>query len=88
MLPKAIYRFKTIPSKIAMAFFTELEQIILRFIWNCTRQQIANEILRIKNKPGVTMFTYFKLNYTATIITTEIKTIHTTKRQLNKIKYL
>ena len=48
MLPRALYTFSAILIKIPWTFVRELEQIILRFLWNQKRPQIARGILRKK----------------------------------------
>ena len=52
ILPKAIYTFSAIPIKIALAFFSKLEQAILKFVQSHNRPQIAKVIWKKKTKAG------------------------------------
>ena len=49
ILHKTIYRLSATPIKLPTAFFTELEQNSLRFLWKYQRPQIVQEILIKKN---------------------------------------
>ena len=50
ILPKVIYRFSEITIKIPIASFTDLEQILQKFMWDQTKIPNSNNNLEKEEK--------------------------------------
>lgn len=59
-----MYRFITIPSKIPTVLFAEMENMILKFKWNCKWPQVTNQK---KNRIRGLKLSSFKTDYKVTV---------------------
>ena len=59
-LPQSIYRFSAISTKLSGAFFSEMEKLIPKSIWNFKGLQIAKVILKKEEQNWRTYIPIFK----------------------------
>ena len=70
IIPQATYRFNAILVKIPTIFFTELEQRILKFVWNHKRSSNSQRNPEKEEQAGGITIPDFKLYYKVVVIKT------------------
>ena len=70
MLPKAVYIFNAIPIKLTMSFFSEQEQITVKYIGNHERLRICKRNLEEKEQSRRPSFSRLQTIHKATVIKT------------------
>ena len=68
ILPKIISRSNAILIKVSVAFFADLKQKILKFLWKPKRSPIVQAVWRRKNTAGVIILPDFRLYCKAPVI--------------------
>lgn len=66
--PYEVCKFNATPIKIPMTFFSELEKMIFKFVWNHKRSHTAKATSKEMNKAGSIIPSDLRLNYNAKVI--------------------